>query len=62
MVLETKNLPCLMEAGTSSFTIFGNEVEEIYRAKTETPIILYTKFGLHNIPVLSKIFPLLTCI
>ena len=29
-----------MEAGTSGFTIFGNEVEEIYRAKTQTLIIL----------------------
>ena len=38
-------------------------VEEIYRAQTEIPItLLYMKFGLHNIPVVFKIFPLLTCI
>ena len=46
MVLETKNLPCLTEAGTSGFTIFVNDmrkVEEIYRAKIETLIILLYK-------------------
>ena len=36
---------------------------EIYRAQTETLIILIQmKFGLHNIPIVFKIFPLLTCI
>ena len=35
----------------------------IYRAQIETPIILlWAKFGLHNIPVVFKRFPLLTCI
>ena len=42
-------------------------VEEIYRAFirawNKIPIILlYVKSGLHNIPVVFKIFPLLTCI
>ena len=37
---------CSAEAGTSHFTIFGKkreEVEEIYRVKTETLIILLYK-------------------
>ena len=38
-------------------------VEEIYTAQIKTPIILLqVKFGLHNIPVVFKIFHLLTCI
>ena len=40
---KTKIHFCLVEAGTSGFSIFGErceEVEEIYRAQTKTPIIL----------------------
>ena len=54
---ETKNQFCSMEAGSCKW------VEEIYRAQIETLIILLQmKLGLHNIPVVFKIFPLLTCI
>ena len=66
MVTKTKSQLCSTEEGISCFTIFGKDasgVEEIYRAQTETPIILLQmKIGLHNIPVVFKIFPLLTCI
>ena len=64
MVTKTKSLLCLTEAGISCFTIFGKDewVEEIYRVQIKILIILIMKFGLHIIPIVFKILPLLTCI
>ena len=57
---KTKIQFCSVEAGTSSFTIFGKdseEVEEIYRAQTETPIILlYELWATQHSQVLVSIY------
>ena len=64
-----KNKEFILLDGSMNFLFCGRckWVEEIYRAfirvYTEILIILfYPKFGLHNIPVVFKIFPQLICI